>query len=56
MSLLGFLHTEKPKPKFFSIALGANYSSEVKKTDIWARAFFKHNDSYIAIVIHHSVF
>ena len=33
----------------FSIAMGANYSFEVKNFEIWAPAFFKHN-SFIATV------
>ena len=34
----------------FSIAIGADYSSEVKNSEIWVPAFFKHNDSFIATV------
>ena len=35
---------------FFSIAIGADYSYEVKNSEIWAPAFFKHNNSFIATV------
>jgi hypothetical protein len=34
----------------FSIAICANYSYEVKNSEIWAPAFFKHNNSFIDIV------
>ena len=34
----------------FSIAMVANYSYEVKNIEIWAPAFFKHNNSFIATV------
>ena len=30
--------------------MGANYSFEVKNIEIWAPAFFKHNNSFIATV------
>ena len=36
-----------------SIAIGADYSYEVKNSEIWAPAFFKHNNSFIATVTHH---
>jgi hypothetical protein len=32
------------------IAIGADYSYEVKNSEIWAPAFFKHNNSFIATV------
>jgi hypothetical protein len=35
---------------FFSIAMVADYSFDVKNIDIWAPAFFKHNNSFIATV------
>ena len=34
----------------FSIAMGADYSFEVKNIEIWVTAFFKHNDSSVATV------
>ena len=34
----------------FSIAMGADYSFDVKNIDIWAPAFFRHNNSFIATV------
>ena len=34
----------------FSIAIGADYSYEVKNSEIWAHAFFKHNNSSVATV------
>ena len=33
-----------------SITIGANYSFEVKNIEIWAPAFFKHNNSSVATV------
>ena len=30
--------------------MGADYSFEVKTNEIWAPAFFKHNNSFIATV------
>ena len=33
-----------------SIAMGADYSFEVKNFEIWARPFFKHNNSFVATV------
>jgi hypothetical protein len=35
----------------FSIAIGANYSHEVKNNEIWAPAFFTYNNSFLATVI-----
>ena len=35
----------------FSIAIGANFSFEVKIIEIWMPAFFKHNNSSVATVI-----
>jgi len=37
-----------PRILIFSIAMGADYSYEVKKIEIWAPAFYKHNNSFIA--------
>jgi hypothetical protein len=31
--------------------LGADYIIDLKNIDIWAPAFFKHNDSFIATVV-----
>ena len=39
-----------PRILIFSIAIGANYSYELKNSEIWAPAFFKHNNSFIAAV------
>ena len=33
-----------------SIAIDADYSYEVKNSEIWAPAFYKHNNSFIAAV------
>ena len=38
-----------PRILSFSIAMGADYSFEVKNIEIWVPAFFKHNNSFIAI-------
>ena len=35
---------------FFSIAIGADYSYEMKNSEVYAPAFFKHNNSFIATV------
>ena len=35
----------------FSIAIGADYSYEIKNSEIQAPAFFKHNNSFIATVL-----
>ena len=35
----------------FLIAIGGDYSYEMKNSEIWAPAFFKHNNSFIATVI-----
>ena len=43
-----------PRILIFSMAIGANYSYEVKISEIWAPAFFKHNNSFIATVIEYS--
>ena len=40
-----------PRILIFSIAMSANYSFEVKNIEIWAPAFFKHNNSSIATVM-----
>ena len=39
-----------PRNLIFSIAMGADNSYEVKNSEIWAPAFFKHNNSFIATV------
>ena len=39
-----------PRILIFSIAIGADHSYEVKNNEIWAPAFFKHNNSFIATV------
>ena len=39
-----------PRILIFSIAMVADYSFYVKNIDIWALAFFKHNNSFIATV------
>ena len=41
-----------PRILIFSLAIGADYSYdyEVKISEIWAPAFFKHNNSFIATV------
>ena len=38
-------------PRIFSIAIGADYSNEVKNSEIWQPIFFKHNNSFIATVL-----
>ena len=40
-----------PRILIFSIAIDADYSYEVKNSEIWAPAFYKHNNSFIAAVI-----
>ena len=39
-----------PRILIFSIAMVADYSFDVKNIDIWAPAFFKHNNLFIATV------
>ena len=39
-----------PEILIFPIAMVANYSFDVKNIDIWAHAFFKHNNSFIDTV------
>jgi hypothetical protein len=39
-----------PRSLIFSIAIGADYSYEVKNSEILVPAFFKHNNSFIATV------
>ena len=39
-----------PTILIFSIVIGADYSYEVKNSEIWAPAFFKDNNSFIAAV------
>ena len=36
-----------PRILIFSIAKGADYSYEVKNSEIWPPAFFKHNNSFV---------
>ena len=43
-----------PRILIFSIAMIANYSFDVTSIDIWAPAFFEHNNSFIATVKHSS--
>ena len=38
-----------PRNLIFSIAMGADYSFEVKNIEIYVPAFFKHNDSSVAV-------
>ena len=38
---------------FFLIAMGANYSFEVKKIEIWEPAFFELNNSFVATLPPH---
>ena len=40
-----------PRILIFSIAIGANYSYEMKNSEIWATCIFKHNNSFIATVL-----
>ena len=40
-----------PRILIFSIAMGADYSFEVKIIEIWVPAFFKHNNSSLATVV-----
>jgi hypothetical protein len=42
-----------PRILIFSIAMGADYSFEVKNIEIWAPAFFKHKQSFVATVFEH---
>ena len=39
-----------PRILIFSIVIGVDYSYEVKNSEIWAPAFFMHNNSFIATV------
>ena len=39
-----------PRIFIFSIAMGADYSFEVKNIEIWVPAFFKHNNLFAATV------
>ena len=39
-----------PMILIFSIAIDADYSYEVKNSEIWAPAFYKHNNLFIAAV------
>ena len=40
-----------PRILIFSIAMGADYSYEVKNIEIWVPTFFKHINSFVATVI-----
>ena len=40
-----------PRNLISSIAMVSDYSFDVKNIDIWAPAFFKHNNSFIATVM-----
>ena len=42
-----------PRILISSIAMDADYSFDVKNIEIWAPAFFKHNNSFIAAVSFH---
>ena len=42
-----------PRILIVSIVMGADYSFVVKNNEIWAPAFFKHNNSFIATVYSH---
>ena len=42
--------SSKTAPRIL-IAIGANYSYEVKNSEIWAPTFFKHNNSFTATVV-----
>ena len=39
-----------PRILIFSIPMGADYSFEEKNIEIWAPAFFKHNNSFVTTV------
>ena len=39
-----------PRILIFSIAIVADYSFEMKNSEIWVPAFFRHNKSFIAAV------
>ena len=39
-----------PRILIFSIAMGVDYSFEVKNIEIWVPAFYKHNNSSAATV------
>ena len=39
-----------PRILILSIAMGADYSFEMKNIEIWVPAFFKHNNSFVATV------
>jgi hypothetical protein len=41
-----------PRIFIFSIAMGADYSFEVKNIEIWAPAFFKHNNSTVGTMFY----
>ena len=34
--------------------MGANYSFEVKNIEIWAPAFYKHNNTFVGTVCNHA--
>jgi hypothetical protein len=39
-----------PRIFIFPIAMGADYSFEVRNIEIWVPAFFKHNNSSVGMV------
>ena len=47
---MGWIGTA-PRILIFSIAIGADYSYELKNNETWAPAFFKHNNSFIATML-----
>ena len=44
-----------PRIWIFSIAMGADYSFEMKNIEIWVPAFFKHNNLSVATVIKYDI-
>ena len=50
MGCLAGSYKMAPRILIFSIAIVADYSFDVKNIDIWAPAFFKHKNSFIATV------
>ena len=47
-----FAGSSKTAHRIFSIVMGADYSFEVKKIEIWVPEFFKHNNSSVATVVY----
>ena len=43
-------YKKDPRILIFSIAIGADYSYEVKNSEIWAPVFFKHNKTFTTTV------